>query len=137
MVVTHSTIERSTFIAVADDCSVTRAVVPPDNGSIARRQYDLLRAQPGQLTADDVLFTVWADRQELPADEREEARRQFFAKGQPCLRCSPLAKRYGWGFLCDSQGRVTLCGLGSGDYDRALADASLAQRKAMRSSRVG
>jgi len=47
-----------------------------------------------------------------------------------------LAKRYGWGFHHDGQGRVALVPLGSTRYQELSDDVSLTQLRAMRSRRA-
>ncbi|MGN9836558.1 DUF6157 family protein [Nonomuraea sp. H19] len=101
-----------TLIAVADDCPVSSAVVPAARGgkkTVAVVQYELIAADPGGLTQEDVLFESWLIRNDRPSSERARLRAQFFAKPQACLRASPLPKKYGWGLLCDEAGRVRLC----------------------------
>jgi hypothetical protein len=140
----HTTNYFDTFIAVADDSSAPGAVPPPWRAtpSVAELTYAMIAEHPYEHTSDDVIFTVWADRQRLPADTRDEARALFFSKGQPCLRSSDLGKRYGWGVHSDSEGRVALVPLGSRDYEqlasgRSPAGDRVAVTKAMRSSRAG
>lgn len=41
-------------------------------------------------TSDDVLFQVYADRNDLTKEEHAEARDRFFSKGKACFRASPL-----------------------------------------------
>lgn len=72
----------------------------------------------------------------MPSAELDAARSAFFAKGQPCLRSSPLAKAHGWGFHFDADGRVALVDMGTPRYDELAADDSLEQRRAMRRSRA-
>lgn len=62
-------------------------------------------------------------------------REDFFAKPKPCLRTSPLAKRYGWGFLFDAEGRVKLCPMESAEYRELSTGGKVKVLKAMRSSR--
>lgn len=129
----------STFIQVADDCPVTEAEVPrarTDKATVASLQYDLLAARPYELTSDDLLFEVHANRQGVADPDREQARNAFFAKSQACLRASPLGKRYGWGLHHDEHGRVALVGLGTEEYARLAKDDTLKQLKAMRSKRA-
>lgn len=71
-------------------------------------------------------------RQSVPAEAREE----FFAKDQACLRSSPLGKRYGWGIHFDADSRIALVPLGSDEYQALATDASVKQLKAMRSKRA-
>ncbi|MFD1713392.1 DUF6157 family protein [Amnibacterium flavum] len=127
------------FIQVADDCPVAEGLEPPTNAkgpTIATLQYELIAAHPYELTSDDVLFAVHAQRQEIPESERVEARAAFFAKDQACLRSSPLGKRYGWGTHHDAEGRLAVVPLGSDRYEELAADSSLTQLKAMRSKRA-
>ena len=137
---------QSTLIAVADDCPVAESKVPAPRGgrkTVDVLQYEMLSDHPFTHTQEEVLFEVWRARQppetvpeDLAADELETLRTQFFAKGQPCLRASPLTKTHGWGVLFDDEGRAALCAMESDAYAAALADDSLTQLKAMRSKRA-
>lgn len=127
-----------TFIEVAEDCPVSVAEVPPKRGerkTVANLQFDLLEQQPYELTSDDVVFQVYAIRNDIGRKDAARAREQFFSKGQPCLRASPLAKRYGWGIHSDSKGRVAIHAVESVEYARLVRDEDLKHLKAMRSSR--
>ena len=134
----HTTNDANAFIAVAEDCPVDVGTAPPERtpASVARLQYDMLVDAPYRYTSDEVLFGVHALRTGVPASEMAAARAAFFSRGQPCLRSSPLAKSYGWGFHFDNQGRVALVAAGTARYDELVADGSLAQRRAMRQSRA-
>jgi hypothetical protein len=134
----HTTNYESTFIEVADDCPAVAATEPlaRENPTIAELHYALIAQHPYELTSDDVLFETHARRHAIPAAEREAARAAFFAKGQPCLRSSPLGKRLGWGTHHDAEGRVALVAVESEEYARLAADPSLAHTKAMRTSRA-
>ncbi|MEV7966919.1 DUF6157 family protein [Sphaerisporangium sp. NPDC088356] len=131
-----------TLVAVADDSPVTESVVPPDRGAgktIAAVQYEMLAGSPYVYTQEDVLFESWFRRQDLPdASEQEVARLrdEFFSKSQACLRASPLPKKYGWGLVFDTEGRVALCPMDSKEYQDLLTDGSMKVLKAMRSSRT-
>jgi hypothetical protein len=127
-----------TFIAVAPDCRVAVAEVPPVavKPSVAALQFELIAEHPYELTSDDILFTVHAQRAGIADADLEAERERFFSKGQPCLRASPLGKRYGWGTHHDEHGRVALVGVGTAEYARLAADATLTQKAAMRSSRA-
>ena len=142
-----------TLIAVAEDSPVTASVVPVPRGgkkTVAVLQYDMLTEQPGMLTQEDVLFLSWLQRQdgadEMTAPEIAALREEFFSKDQPCLRTSPLAKKYGFGLLFDADGLVRLCPMESQEYrdlvdgtggDGAGGDGAAGVKilKAMRSSR--
>lgn len=128
----------NTLIEVAEDCPATDSETPPIGAkrTIAALQYELIANHPYRYTSDDVLFEVYAIRNAIAGDARTVEREAFFAKDQPCLRSSPLGKRYGWGIHHDQDGRVALVPVGSPDYDALLRDASLKHVKAMRSRRA-
>jgi hypothetical protein len=134
----HTTNYFGTFIEVAEDCPVDAAVEPPakEEATIARLHYELISRQPYELTSDDVVFETYARRAGVPEAEREAARAAFFAKGQPCLRSSPLGKRYGWGIHSDDEGRVALYPREADDYARLAADPRVEHKRAMRSRRA-
>ncbi|MGH1487937.1 MAG: DUF6157 family protein [Acidimicrobiales bacterium] len=136
-----------TFISVAEDCPVNEAKIPQPRGksrTVAMMQFDMLHEHPFGHTQEDVLFEVWLARQTaagsvaegLAEDEVAELRRQFFAKGQPCLRASPLTKTHGWGVLFDADGRAAIFGMETEEYQVHAGDSSLTQLKAMRSKRA-
>ena len=140
----HSTNYVNTFIEVAPDSPAAGACVPPERAtaSVAERTYRMISEAPYRYTSDDVIFTVWADRRGIPEPDRAAARAEFFATGQPCLRSSDLAKRYGWGIHADAAGRVALVGVGSPEYARLAAGEApdgtpVTVTRAMRSSRRG
>ncbi len=130
-----------TFIAIADDCPVDVAEQPLARGvkpTAAQIHLAMAGAQESVHTQEQILFRTHLNARGLdPADHPEGGPRwqEFFDKGQPCLRTSALAKRYGWGFHFDDQGRVRAVPVESAEYHRALNDDSLRQLKAMRSSR--
>jgi hypothetical protein len=127
-----------TLIAIADDSPVSEPVVPPRNDAkptIAAEQYRLLADRPYELTSEDVIFEVYADKQAIPHDERPAAREAYFATSRACLRTSPLAKKFGWGLHSDDQGRLALVGAGTERYRELASDPGTKTVKAMRSSR--
>lgn len=135
-----STNYTETFIQVAEDCPTQVAQEPPAGPAgkpptIALLQYRILSERPYELTSDDLLFEVHAIRQGVEPQEREARREALFAKPQACLRSSPLAKRYGWGFHHDGQGRVALVARDSPRYRELAEDSSLTQLGTMRSRR--
>lgn len=67
--------------------------------------------------------------------EYEQARAQFFSKGQACLRASPLTKTYGFGIHSNAEGKVALYGMETAAYEKLWADPNVKKVKAMRSSR--
>lgn len=134
----HTTNYHSTFIEIAEDSPAEAAVEPPvkDPATVAQLHYELIAANPYALTSDDVVFTTYARRAGIPADEWAAAREEFFSKGQPCLRSSPLGKRYGWGIHSDAEGRVALYARESDDYARLATASEVAHTRAMRSKRA-
>ncbi len=135
----HSTNYVNTFIEVAEDCQVSVAEIPPMTGgakTVAVLHHELIAGHPYEFTSDDVLFEVHAERAGIPPEERPAERERFFSKGQPCLRSSPLGKRYGWGTHHDAEGRVAAYPIGSDEYRRLQSDPSLAHTRAMRSRRA-
>lgn len=134
----HTTNYTNTFIVIADDCPVQSGEVPTmkaDTKTIACIQYDMVAKNPYRYTSDDVLFQVFADRKDLTEAEYEDARAQFFSKGQPCFRASPLTKRYGWGVHFDRDGKMALFGAHTEEYQKMMQDPKLTIVKAMKSSR--
>jgi len=135
---THTTNYENTFIAIADDSPATNGEVPPVKGdakTVANIQFEMVKKNPYKYTSDDVLFYVYAKRNDLTESELDEARRQFFSKGQPCFRASPLTKRYGWGVHNNGNGKIALYGFGTAEYDKFLSDKSLKVVKAMKSGK--
>lgn len=141
-----STNYYDTFIGVADDGPAQEGTVPPLRGeqpSVALRSYRMIAEHPYRYTSDDVIFTVYADRQGIPEAERPAAREAFFAKPQACLRASDLGKRYGWGIHSDAEGRVALYGVETEAYRRLAAGGAAVEggppvavvNRAMRSKR--
>ncbi|KAA6440409.1 hypothetical protein FEM33_07370 [Dyadobacter flavalbus] len=134
----HPTNYTNTFIEVAEDCPAAKGEVPPMKGNaetVAGIQHDMISKNPYKYTSDDILFRVYAKRNDLTESELEEARKQFFSKGQPCLRASPLTKRYGWGIHCDQNGKVAMYGNETDEYNRFINDKEIKTIKAMKSAK--
>ncbi|MFA6403262.1 MAG: DUF6157 family protein [Salinivirgaceae bacterium] len=134
----HTTNYSNTFIEIADDCPVTFGEIPPTKGdtkTVAGMQFDLVSKNPYKFTSDDILFQVYAERNDLIRSEYDEARQQFFSKGQPCFRASPLTKRYGWGVYSNKDGKIALYGCETEEYEKFSKDKALKVIKAMKSSK--
>ncbi len=134
----HTTNYFDTFIEVADDCKVSAGQIPEiknDKKTVASMQFELLSKNPYKYTSDDILFQVFADRNDLTDSEYKFAREHFFAKGQPCLRASPLTKQFGWGVHCDKKGKVALYGMETEKYQNFIAEPIIKKVKAMRTSK--
>ncbi|MCU0392181.1 MAG: DUF6157 family protein [Thermoflexibacter sp.] len=133
----HSTNYFDTFIEVAEDTKVDCGTRPPSKESktVAEMQYELLSKNPYEYTSDDIFFQIYAERNDLTEAEYEKAREQFFSKGQPCFRASPLTKTYGFGIHSNSEGRIALFGMETQEYQDFLADKNIKKIKAMKSSK--
>lgn len=102
---------------------------------MAEMQYEMIAKNPYKFTSDDIFFQVFADRKDLTKDEHGKARKEFFSKGQPCFRASPLTKTYGFGIHSDGNGKVALYGMETEAYQQFLANPEVKKVKAMRSKR--
>lgn len=133
----HTTNYTNTFILIADDSAASAGEVPPlksDAKTAANIQFDMIRKNPYKFSSDDVLFQVFADKNDLIKAEYKAAREKFFSKGQPCLRASPLTKRYGWGVHSNKEGKVAIYGCETKEYAKFAKDKNLQVVKAMKSS---
>lgn len=134
----HSTNYFNTFIEIAEDTKVTCGTIPPsksDKKTIAELQYQLISKHPYVYSSDDVLFQVFAERNELTSSELAAAKAAFFSKGQACLRASPLTKSYGFGVHSNSEGKIALFPCESEAYQQFLEDPAIKKVKAMKSKR--
>ena len=107
----HTTNYYDTFIEVPEDTKVSCGTKPSsktEKKTIAELQYEILVDNPYKFTSDDIFFQVFANRNDLIQVEYEQARQQFFSKGQPCFRSSPLTKTYGFGVHSDINGKVEI-----------------------------
>jgi hypothetical protein len=135
----------NTFVLVAPDCPVTAAVVPTAKGdtpAVAVVQYELLTAKPYSLTLEDLIFETHIRRTGIPKAEAKARaaaiRAELFAKPHPCMRASPLPKRYGWGVHHDAAGHIALVAVESEEYRRfAAGKKGMELVFAMRSKRAG
>ena len=134
-----STNYYNAFIEVAADCPARTAEEPAEKSevkSVARLHYELLAGNPYVYTSDEVVFQTFALRRQIGPDKRQSEWNRFFSKGQPCLRSSPLTKRYGWGIHSNSEGRVAIYGVETEEYRKMLSDPQLQHIRAMRSKRA-
>ena len=134
----HTTNYKDTFIEIADDCLANSGEIPStksDAKTAANIQYEMVSKNPYKYTSDDILFQVFAHKNDLTKSEYKEAREQFFSKGQPCFRASPLTKRYGWGVHNDKDGKMAIFGAESEQYKKLTKDKTLKVVKAMKSSK--
>lgn len=134
---THTTNYFDTFIEVAEDSKIDCGTKPPAKAkkTVAEMQYNLIAKNPYTYTSDDVLFQIFADRNDVTKNESKGAREQFFSKGQPCFRASPLTKSYGFGIHSNNEGKIALYGIETKEYQNFLCDSKIKKVKAMKSSR--
>jgi hypothetical protein len=131
----HSTNYTATLITPSPDCPAVGATPPPKPGTVADLQFRALAVSPGQMTSDDVIWSVTCSRTGGdPADQ--DARAAFFGRPMACLRASPLVKTYGWAIHHDGLARVTLVDPGTAAYRALLADPGTAKVSGMRSARA-
>ena len=134
----HTTNYTNTFIEIADDCPIQNGEIPPsksDAKTVAFLQFELISNNPYKFTSDDILFQVYANRNDLIKSEYQKEREQFFSKGQPCFRASPLTKRYGWGVHYNKEGKMAIYGAESSEYEQFIEDKSLKVIKAMKTNK--
>jgi Family of unknown function (DUF6157) len=134
----HSTNYTNTLIQIADDCPTEIGEIPPVKDAtktVANMQFEMVNKHPYKYTSDDVLFTIFAQRNDISKSEMKQAKEIFFSKGQACLRASPLTKRYGWGIHHNSEGKIALYSCESNDYKKISADKNINIVKAMKSSK--
>ena len=135
---THSTNYFDTFIEVAEDTKASQGTVPPfKNGkkTVAYLQYERIAGHPYEYTSDEVLFQIHAERNAIAAADYPAAREQFFSKGQPCFRASPLTKTYGFGVHSNEEGKMAIYGLESPEYKQLVFDEKTKKVKAMKSTK--
>lgn len=134
----HTTNYINTFIEASEDCPVSKGELPPEKKvkTLAKLQFEYLAKKPYQYTSDELLFECYVIKNDIPESEKEEEKLKFFSKGQPCLRSSPLAKRYGFGFHHNLEGKIAIYPLESEEYQTLLNDKSITKVKAMRSKKA-
>lgn len=134
----HTTNYTNTFIEIADDCPVSKAEIPPEKKvkTLAELQYEQMVKEPYRYSSDDIVFECYAVKNDISDREKPQARIDFFSKGQPCLRSSPLAKRYGFGIHHNEDSKVAIFPVESSEYQKFLHDNSIKKVKAMRSKKI-
>ena len=134
----HTTNYFDTFIEIASDCKVLVGQIPTirnDKKTVAFMQFELLLKRPYQYTSDDIFFQVYANRNDLIESEYENTRQQFFSKGQPCFRASPLTKQFGWCIDSDKNGKIAIYGRETEKYQQLVEDSEIKKVRAMQTSK--
>lgn len=135
---THTTNYKSTFIEIAEDCPTVFGEIPPTKGdkkSVANIQFEMIKQNPYKYNSDEVIFQCYATKKDLTKKELPAEKENFFSKGQPCLRASPLTKQYGWGVHNNEDGKIAIYGAETPEYKKYSTDKNLKIVKAMRSKR--
>lgn len=116
---------RNTFVTIAPDSNATQSIIPTARGDarpVHLIQYELLKEHPYRFTFEELTFETHVRRLGLTEEEvkarRDEIWQQLFSKPQPCLRTSALAKKYGWGFHYNQDGRIAMYAVESDEYRR-------------------
>lgn len=134
----HTTNYTNTFIEIANDCPISNGEIPPQKGdakTVANIQFEIISKNSYKYTSDDVLFQVFANKNDLLKSEYKAEREKYFSKGQPCFRASPLTKRYGWGVHNDKDGKIAIYGVETAEYQKLSTDKNLKVIKAMKSGK--
>lgn len=134
----HSTNYLNTLIQIAEDSKNVTGTEPPLKGekkTIANIQFEILSKNPYKFTSDELLINVIAERKDATADELMEIKKTFYSKGQPCLRCSPLTKSYGWGIHANQEGKIALLSANSETYENLINDSNIKKVTAMKSKK--
>lgn len=135
---THTTNYTSTLIEIAEDSPVSKAliqVVKNEKKTVANYQFEKLSKKPLKYTSDELLFEIFAERNDISPSEIEGEKEKFFSKGQACLRCSPLTKKNGFGIFHNEESKIQLIPAESDDYQKLLADDSVKKVKPMKSKK--
>lgn len=125
------------LITPAPDCPAMGAELAPvrPRPSRANIEYNLLTAAPYTMDHKAFSHAVHVAMAQA-ADKPALSFAAFHAKGQPCMRASPLTKRYGWAAHYDAAGRLALIDPGSAAFAALSADPAVARSPAMRSRRA-
>jgi hypothetical protein len=130
----------NTFIRIAPDCPEKEGIDPPVRGGkkpVHLIHLELLREKPYHYTHVDLIAEGDLRREPPTGETKEEILSRLGAKPLPCLRTSALAKRYGWGFHFDKNGKIAAYPAGTEAYDKLAADKGVGQVAAVRSKREG
>lgn len=134
----HSTNYYNTFVEIAEDCPLNFGEEPKIKAgkpTVASMQFEMIMSNPYKFTSDEVLFEIFANRNDISEAELKGAKEKFFSKGQACFRTSPLTKRYGFGVHFDPEGKMAIYGSETKAYKDFLENPEVKKVKAMRSSR--
>lgn len=81
----HTTNYFNTLITVAEDCKVSEGKIPvgkADKKTIAVCQYEQIARHPFVFTSDDVLFDVYAERNDILLPPMQRKGHGFIPEGR-------------------------------------------------------
>ncbi len=110
-----------------------RTALPRGKKPVHLIQLELLRAAPYHFDHETLVLESELLREPSTGETRREILTRLRSRPLPCLRTSPLAKRYGWGFHFDAVGKVAAYAAGSEIYAKLAASSGLQQIAAVRS----
>ena len=129
---------RNTFVRIAADCPEQEGIEPPSRGGkkpVHAIHLELLRKKPYFFTHEELVAEGELLRKPTTGETKKEILARLRARPIPCLRTSPLAKRYGWGIHFDKEGKIAVYPAGFPEYEKFTSDPSIGQVPAMRSKR--
>lgn len=113
----------NTIVLAAPDCPAVTGLIPPLRGgepTIASLQHEILISKPYKLTLEDLMLAVHLRREGLSASEakllEKEIHEKLFGKPYPCMRASPLPKKFGWGVHHNAKGKMSIFAVDSDEY---------------------
>jgi len=109
-----------TFIKIAEDCP-SAGEVPPQKPKPTKAQIEFALLIQAPYSLDHKALTHAVHK--APKGQDALGFDAFHSKGQPCLRASPLTKRYGWGAHYNAEGRIAIYAAGSREYVDICASA--------------
>lgn len=132
---------KETFITVAPDCPIDKSEIPVSNRAkkpVHIIQYELLINNPYKFNHQELTFEVYLRKGDISCKtekERTEIWKKLFSKGHPCLRASPLTKRYGFGAHYNENGKIALYPIEGKAYENFITDNSVKKLAGMKSKR--
>ena len=129
---------QNTLIQVAEDCPALTGTPPRARGktrTIAQIEFSLLSENPYTYDHSELAWRVHEQRCQMQ-NKQPTARDVFLAKPRPCMRASPLTKKFGWGAHYNALGKIAILDRASSAYKDLLADENTTKLKAMRTKRA-
>ena len=77
----HNTNYYNTLITIAEDCKAVKGEIPPvriDKLTVANLQFDRLIKHPDKINSDDLIFDIFAERNEILENDLVQEKQKFF-----------------------------------------------------------